>query len=85
MSSTTDGGKNPGLRASTNCVLYIGDICAARDQSGHASYHAIPNGACFVVPVFAGTQQVTLKSSAERRVYLFAGFDHLVISSQNIL
>src|ERR1700730_18592245 len=84
MPPTTDGGKNAGLRSSSDCVLHIAHIRAARDEPWCASYHAIPNDTRVFVGAFARAQQLTLESPVERRVNLFAGLDHLVLSSQNI-
>jgi hypothetical protein len=85
MSSTTNGGKNSNLGGGSDCVLHIAYICAARDKSWRASHHAVPNGTRLFVAAFAGAEQITFKSPVKRRVNLFAGFDHLVLSLQNVL
>ena len=49
-----------------------------------ASYHAIPDDARLLIATLAGAQQVTFEMSVERRIDLFAGFDQLVLSLQNV-
>jgi hypothetical protein len=66
-----------------DCVLHIAYIGAARDEARCASYHAIPNDTRVFVATFAGAQQITFESAVERRVNLFAGFDHLLLSLEN--
>jgi hypothetical protein len=82
--STTDGGEDSVLCGGSDCGLHIAYICTARDKAWCASHHAIPNGARIFVTPFAGAQQITFESPVERRVNLFAGFDHLVLSWQNV-
>jgi hypothetical protein len=64
--------------------LHIAYICAARDKARFTSYHAIPDRTRVFVAAFARTQQIAFESPVERRVNLFAGFDHLVLSWQCI-
>jgi hypothetical protein len=83
MPSTTNSGSHSNLRGGSDCVLHIAYICAACNQSWRASYHAIPNGTSIFVAAIAWAQQIAFKSPVERRVNLFAGFDHLMLSLQS--
>ena len=80
MSSTADRSKNSRGRGDSNCVLNITYIAAARDKARCSSHHAIPNDARVVVTALTGTEQLTFELSVERRVDLFAGFAHFVLS-----
>ena len=72
MSSATDGSEKSDLRRGADRALYVAYICAARNQSGRAVKHAIPDAARVFVVALAGTQQITFKSAVERRVDLIA-------------
>jgi hypothetical protein len=84
MPTTTDCSKNSYLRGGADCVLHVAYICAARDETWCASYHAIPDATRFFVAAIARTHQVTFELPVERRVNLFAGFDHCVLTLQNV-
>src|SRR5579863_2183564 len=80
MPSTADGGKNSILRGGSDRILHITHICTTRDKAWCAGYHAIPNGARVFVTALARAEQVPFESSVERRIDLFAGLDHFVLS-----
>src|SRR5262249_21704307 len=80
MSTTTDGGKNTCLRGGPDGVLHIVYIQATGNQAGPAIRHAVPNRSRPLVAAVARTQQVPFESLTERRVEIFAGFNHLVSS-----
>src|SRR5262249_37340721 len=80
MPSTADGGKNAGRGGGTDGVLHIAHACAARDQSGPAIKHAVPNGARVFVFRAAGAQQIPLEAIAKRRIELFTRLGHRVFS-----
>jgi hypothetical protein len=80
MASATDSGKNSDFRSGSDCILHIAYICAARDYARAARYHTIPNDPRVLVAAFARAQQFTFESPAERRVNLFAGFNHFALS-----
>jgi hypothetical protein len=56
--------------------LHIAYICATRDKARSSSYHDIPDGTRVFEAAFARAQQITFELPVERRVNLFAGFDH---------
>jgi hypothetical protein len=85
MPTTTDGGENSGLRACSDGALHIAYIRAACDDARRAGHHTIPNDTRVFVAAFSRAQQITFESLVERRVNIFAGVDHFVISSQNVL
>jgi hypothetical protein len=84
MPSAADSGKNSGLIGGSDGNLHVAYICAACDKAWRANYHAVPNDAGVFVGAFARAQQIAFESSAERRVSLFAGFDHRGLSLQNV-
>jgi hypothetical protein len=61
MPSTTDRRWNPDAASTSDCALDIVYIEAPRDLAWRPSAHAVPNRARVVVPILAGTQQVTFE------------------------
>jgi hypothetical protein len=61
MPSTTDRGWNPDGAGASDCALYIAYIETPRDQAWRPSAHAVPNRSGVVVPILAGTQQITFE------------------------
>src|SRR5260370_29089164 len=80
MAATTDSRNNSSVGGGSDRVLHIAHIRAARDQARPARGHAVPNHSGFFVAVVARTQQITVEPPVERRVSLFAGIGHCVVS-----
>src|SRR5437899_9210319 len=82
MPATADSSKKSRFTGGPDGILEIARISAACDQSRRARKHAIPDEACVFIAAVAGTQQIAFELPMKRRVDLFAGFNHCVLSMQ---